>query len=196
MNRQSILITVFISLTCITSHSFLADEVAEGFFGGGFLGAAIGGAAGGPRGAGIGGAVGSVVGAGMGAAARSKRERAYYDYRQADIIYEQNDELRYTNKHLIRQHKRLFQQQARYEWMLKQCRRGKMNYRKRAEELFFEDDIDYDTYLYWQRRSNIRTQNRLLARANNKLRSINAQMKDDIRNLKRALRNCEDRMMP
>lgn len=189
MKKQATSIFIFILSMTMINNTLLSDEVAEGFFGGGFLGATIGGAAGGGRGAAIGGAVGSTLGATMGAAARSSRERKYYDHQ--NMIYAQNDDLRYENKWLIREYKQLFQKKARYEWMLAQCQRGIKGYKKRAQDLYFKDHTDYRPFLYWQNESYIRRQNRKLMKSNNRLKYKINQLQEDINMLKRQLKKCE-----
>jgi len=186
------LISLIITLSSLTATPLLqAGEVAEGLIGGGLLGAAIGGAAGGGRGAGIGAAVGGVLGATAGAARRSERRRDYYDYQYSNAIYEQNDELVYENENLIQQHKFLVQKEGRYNWMLHQCQKGKINYRNNASKRFFEGETNYNQYLRWQRERNVRKQNRKLARINNNLRSRIRQLQQSIRQLKYELENCE-----
>lgn len=179
-------------LSCEFIH-LRADEVGEGFLGGGLLGAAIGGAAGGGRGAAIGGAVGASVGAMTGAAVHERRKRRYEDYEYSERLYEQNDELRYENKELIRKHKKYVQLHERYQWMLNQCRKGKIGYRKLAKQYFFEDDTNYGKFRRWKNKESIRGQNKQLAKVNGRLRSKIRRLKEKTRHLKsNKLLRCEE----
>lgn len=194
MNKKTISLYLLLIILSTCEFSYLgASEVAEGFFGGGLLGSAIGGAAGGGRGAAIGGAVGAGVGAMTGAAVRESRKRRYYKdyYEDSEMLWEQNEELRHENERSIYRHRKFVQYYERYNWMLDQCRAGKTGYRREAKQREFDDDTNYSKFRRWKNKKSVRSQKRLLIKANDQLRRRIEKLKDKTRNLKTELYKCE-----
>jgi len=192
MDKKLKIACLSFGLLTIAHFNLYGDEAAKGAIFGGLAGAALGGAVSGHgEGALWGGLGGAALGGIMGSAAEAKKDRYYNDYAYRQSRFDENEELIEKNEELIYEYKMLRQQYHRLNYMISQCKAGKINYRRRAQELTFVDDFDYDEYESWEYTRNIRKQNRLLTRANDKLRNKILKIREKNNRLMRKLRRCE-----